>query len=39
MEKLSLYNPNSPAKARKPESLIVQNAGTTSIVKNQYNQM
>ena len=38
MEKLSSYNPNSPAKARKPESLVVQNAGTTSIVKNQYDQ-
>ena len=38
MEKLSLYDPNSPSKARKPEPLIAQNAGTASIVENQYDQ-
>ena len=38
MENFLSHNPNSPTKARKPEALIVQNAGTTSIVKNQYNQ-
>ena len=32
------YNPNSPTKARKPEAQVVQNAGTTSIVENQYDQ-
>ena len=32
------YSPNSPTKARKPEAWVVQNAGTTSIVENQYDQ-
>ena len=31
--------PTTQLTAKKPESLVVQNTGTTSIVENQYNQM